>query len=135
MGNYTSGQWIGNRSRGTWKTSIRHTPAISPIAVLVQAADNISISRPGAQQASLEEYIQRLQKLEELTEKFEGVQRAFVIQAGREIRIIVNPEKIDDLQADQLAVDIANRIKEEMEYPGQIKVTVIREFRIVDYAK
>jgi len=112
-----------------------HTPAISPIAVLVQAADNISISRPGAQQTSLEDYIQRLQKLEELTEKFEGVQRAFVIQAGREIRIIVDPEKIDDLHADQLVVDIANRIKEEMEYPGQIKVTVIREFRIVDYAK
>jgi ribonuclease Y len=111
------------------------TPITNPISVLVQAANNISISRPGAQRRTLEEYIQRLQKLEVITEEVEGVKRSFAIQAGREIRVIVNPESMDDLQADQLALNITNRIREEMDYPGQIKVTVIREFRAVDYAK
>lgn len=113
----------------------QETAIINPISVLVQAANNISVSRPGAKRETLEEYIQRLQKLEVITEQIEGVKRSFVIQAGREIRIIVNPEKVDDIQADHLAVNISKRIREEMEYPGQIKVTVIREFRVVDYAK
>ena len=110
-------------------------PIISPIVVLVQAANHISIYRPGARRETLEEYVQRLRKLEELAQEFEGVKRAFAIQAGREIRIIVDPEKVDDSTADQLAIDVANRIKDELKYPGQIKVTVIREFRVVDYAK
>lgn len=108
---------------------------IHPIAVLVQAANNISISRPGAKRETLEEYIQRLQKLETITEEIEGVERSFAIQAGREIRVIVNPEEISDVEVDQLAIKITRRIREEMEYPGQIKVTVIREYRTVDYAK
>ncbi len=110
-------------------------PIISPIVVLVQAANHISIYRPGAKRETLEEYVQRLHKLENLAQEFEGVRRAYALQAGREIRIIVDPEKVDDLAADQLAVDVANRIKDELKYPGQIKVTVIREFRVVDYAK
>ena len=108
---------------------------VNPIVVLIQAANNISISRPGAKRETLEEYIQRLQKLEVITEDIKDVKRSYVIQAGREIRVIVDPENIDDMQADQLAVEIANRIRDEMEYPGQIKVTVIREFRAVDFAK
>ena len=111
------------------------TPIINPISVLIQAANNISISRPGAKRETLEEYIQRLEKLEVITEKIKDVKRSFVIQAGREIRVIVDPENIDDLRADQLAIDIAKRIRDEMEYPGQIKITVIREFRAVDFAK
>ncbi|HDL17904.1 MAG TPA: ribonuclease Y [Bacteroidetes bacterium] len=108
---------------------------IHPITVLVQAANNISISRPGAKRETLEEYIQRLQKLETITGEIEGVERSFAIQAGREIRVIVNPEEISDIEVDQLAIKITRRIREAMEYPGQIKVTVIREYRIVDYAK
>jgi len=111
------------------------TAIISPIVVLVQAANRISIYRPGAKRETLEEYVQRLHKLENLAQEFSGVKRAFAIQAGREIRVIVDPEKVDDLAADQLAIEIANRIKEEVKYPGQIKITVIREFRVVDYAK
>ena len=110
-------------------------PIISPIVVLVHAANHISIYRPGARRETLEEYVQRLRKLELLAQEFEGVKRAFAIQAGREIRIIVDPQKVDDMTADQLAIDVANRIKDELKYPGQIKVTVIREFRVVDYAK
>jgi len=102
------------------------TKIISPIAVLVQAADSISCSRPGARREILEQYIRRLQKLEQLAQAFDGVQKTFAIQAGREIRVIVEPEKIDDAKAEQLALDIANRIQSEIEYPGQIKVTVIQ---------
>ena len=111
------------------------TKIISPIAVLVQAADSISCSRPGARREILEQYIRRLQKLEQLAQAFDGVQKTFAIQAGREIRVIVEPEKIDDAKAEQLALDIANRIQSEIEYPGQIKVTVIREYRAIDFAK
>lgn len=107
----------------------------SPIAVLVQAADSISGARPGARRESLENYIKRLQKLEEIATSFEGVTKTFAIQAGREIRVMIEPERIDDLRADQLANDIAARIQDEMEYPGQIKVTVIRERRSVAIAK
>ncbi|MDZ7373635.1 MAG: ribonuclease Y [candidate division KSB1 bacterium] len=109
--------------------------AVSPITVLVKAADAISGSRPGARRETLESYIKRLEKLEELAKSFEGVGQAYAIQAGREVRVIVQPEKVDDATAELLATDIAEKIQSEMEYPGQIKVTVIREFRAVDYAK
>ena len=108
---------------------------ISPIAILVQAADAISGSRPGARRETLEGYVKRLEKLEELAESFSGVVKTYAIQAGREIRVMVEHEQIDDAMSDQLAADIAAKIQSEMEYPGQIKVTVIREYRSVDYAK
>ncbi len=109
--------------------------AISPISVLVQAADAISSSRPGARRESLEGYIKRLERLEEVATSFSGVSKTFAIQAGREIRVMVESEKVDDVNSRQLAGEIARKIQEEMEYPGQIKVTVIREFRAVEFAK
>ncbi len=115
-----------------------HHGDIDPLtieAVLVQAADAISASRPGARRETLEAYIKRLEKLEGLADSFEGVDKSFAIQAGREVRIIVKPEQIDDLQSITLARDIANRVEQELEYPGQIKVVVIRETRSVEYAK
>ncbi len=107
----------------------------TPIAVIVQACDAISGARPGARRESVEGYVKRLQKLEEVAKSFEGVGRTYAIQAGREVRVIVEHDKVSDALADQLSVDIATRIQEEMEYPGQIKVTVIRERRSVAYAK
>ena len=107
----------------------------SLIAVLVGAADAISGSRPGARRETLEAYIKRLEQLEELADSFSGVEKAYAIQAGREIRVMVQHDKRDDAQAAQLAADIAVKIQSEMEYPGQIKVTVIRETRSVEYAK
>ena len=104
-------------------------------AVLVQAADAISASRPGARRETLEAYIKRLQQLEEIADSFEGVDKSFAIQAGREIRIIVKPEKISDSQMTLMARDIAKKVENEMDYPGQIKVNVVRETRVVDYAK
>ncbi len=106
-----------------------------PIAALVQAADAISGARPGARREPLESYVKRLENLENLAQSFEGVAKTYAIQAGREIRVVVEPDKIDDAVADQLAYDIAQKIQEEMEYPGQIKVTVIREVRKISYAK
>jgi len=110
-------------------------PMESPYSILVQSADAISGARPGARRETLEGYIKRLEKLEELADSFKGVAKAYAIQAGREVRIIVEHEQIDDNSAANLAQEIAKKIEAEMEYPGQVKVTVIRETRAVEYAK
>jgi ribonuclease Y len=104
-------------------------------AVIVAAADAISGARPGARRESLETYIKRVTELEEIGNSFEGVSQTFAIQAGREIRVIVRPEAVDDYAAIQLSKDIAKKIEDNLQYPGQIRVTVIRETRAVDYAK
>ena len=104
-------------------------------AVLVQAADAISASRPGARRETLEAYIKRLEKLEEIADSFEGVDKSYAIQAGREVRIIVKPEKVSEAEMTVMARDIAKRVEDEMDYPGQIKVNVIRESRAIEYAK
>lgn len=105
------------------------------ISVLVMAADAISASRPGARRETLENYIKRLQKLEDIADSFEGVEKSFAIQAGRELRIIIIPEIIDDNGMTLLAREVAKRIENEMEYPGNIKINLIRETRAIDYAK
>ena len=104
-------------------------------AVLVQAADAISASRPGARRETLEAYIKRLEKLEEVADSFEGVDKSYAIQAGREVRIIVKPDKVSEEDMTIMARNIAKRVEDEMEYPGQIKVNVIRESRAIEYAK
>jgi len=104
-------------------------------AVLVMIADTVSAARPGARRETLETYIKRLEKLEEVAQSFTGVERSFAIQAGREVRILVEPDKIDDVESSKLARDISKKIEAEVEYPGQIKVTVIRETRATEYAR
>jgi ribonuclease Y len=108
---------------------------ISPIAVLVQIADAISVSRPGAQKEMLDNYLKRMAALEQIANSFSGVLRAYAIQAGREIRVIVEHSVVDEVKAQILADDIVKKIQQEIEYPGQIRVTVIREYRAVDFAK
>ena len=104
-------------------------------AILVQAADAISAARPGARRETLETYIKRLEKLEEIADSFEGVEKSYAIQAGREVRLVVKPEKVSDSEMVVMAREVAKRVESEMEYPGQIKVNVIRETRAIDYAK
>ncbi len=105
------------------------------VAVLVQAADAISAARPGARRENVQNYIKRLEKLEEIATSFEGVEKSFAIQAGREIRIMVNPEQVSDEKMVIVARDIAKKIEDELEYPGQIKVNIVRENRVIDFAK
>ncbi|KKK50497.1 hypothetical protein LCGC14_3124430, partial [marine sediment metagenome] len=108
---------------------------LSVEAVIIQAADAISASRPGARRESMDAYIKRLESLENIAESFEGVEKSFAIQAGREIRVIVNNDRVDDEVAKNVAREIAKRIEKELKYPGRIKVTLIRETRIVEYAR
>ena len=108
---------------------------VTMVGTLISAADAISAARPGARSEIVSNYIQRLQELESVANSFEGVEKSFAIQAGREVRVVVKPDKLDDLQTARLSRDIAQKIQETMQYPGQIKVTVIRETRAVDYAK
>ena len=105
------------------------------MSVIVKVADAISSSRPGARNDSLDQYIQRLEELEKIANSFEGVDRSYAIQAGREIRVFVQPEEVSDLSAHELAVQIANKIEQELKYPGEIKINVIRELRVIEYAR
>ncbi|MEE9583302.1 MAG: ribonuclease Y, partial [Dehalococcoidales bacterium] len=102
---------------------------------IISAADAISSARPGARRESLEGYLKRLRALEDIANSFQGVEKSYAIQAGREIRILVKPEEIDDLGAMRMARDIVKKIEESLEYPGKIKVAVLRETRAIDYAK
>jgi ribonuclease Y len=111
------------------------TQANSVIATIVAIADALSASRPGARNDSLENYIKRLSQLEEVGNEIKGVDKTYAVQAGRELRVIVKPEEINDLESHKVARDIKNRIEEELQYPGTIKVTVIRETRAIEEAK
>jgi ribonuclease Y len=107
----------------------------TPLAFIIQAADAISAARPGARRENVESYVKRLENLEEISSSFEGVEQAFAVQAGREVRIMVKPDVISDDQVILLARSIAKKIEDTLDYPGQIKVNVIRESRAVEYAK
>jgi ribonuclease Y len=117
---------------GAHHDEIEMTSLIAPI---VQVCDAISGARPGARREVIESYIKRLKEMEDLALSYPGVTKTFAIQAGRELRVIVGSEKINDVQAERLSADIARKIQEEMIYPGQVKITVIREVRAVNYAK
>ncbi len=104
-------------------------------SIIVQTCDAISASRPGARRDTLEAYLKRLGDLEALASSFPGVEKAYAISAGREVRIFVTPDKIDDFKARELAREIAKRVETELKYPGEIKVVVIRETRVIDYAR
>jgi len=104
-------------------------------AILVQAADAVSASRPGARRETLTAYIKRLENLEEIANSFEGVESSYAIQAGRELRIVINPDKVSDDEATLMSREVAKKIEDTMQYPGQIKVTILRETRAVEYAK
>jgi ribonuclease Y len=110
-------------------------PPDNPYTPLIAAADAISASRPGARRETLERYIKRLEKLEEIANSFKGVESAYAIQAGREIRVIVNASEVDDASAMKIARDIANKVQAEMTYPGEIQVTLLREVRCIEFAK
>src|SRR5438128_2170811 len=110
-------------------------PATTPYTPIIMAADAISASRPGARRESLERYVKRLRDLEELALSFDGVRQAYAIQAGREVRVIVDAKMVDDKISAKVARDIAKKIESEMQYPGEIKVTLIREVRSVEYAR
>jgi ribonuclease Y len=117
---------------GAHHDEIEMTATISP---LIQACDAISGSRPGARREMMESYIKRLKELEDLAVSFDGVNKCYAIQAGRELRVIVDSENVSDDKATQISFDIAQKIEKDMQYPGQVKVTVIREMRSVNYAK
>jgi ribonuclease Y len=104
------------------------------MAVLVQAADTLSASRPGARRESIENYVRRLTRLEEIASSMEGVERVYAMQAGRELRVMVEPSRVSDAEAALLARDIGRRIEQEVEYPGQIRITVLRETRVTEVA-
>ena len=104
-------------------------------AVLAQIADGISGGRPGARRESLETYVKRLERLEEICNSFGGVEKVYAMQAGREVRVLVQPESVDDIQAQIIARDIAKQVEEELQYPGQIKITVVREIRATEFAR
>jgi ribonuclease Y len=127
-----------NESEAVLNACLAHhgdVPATTPYTPLVMAADAISASRPGARRESLERYIKRLRELEDLAAGFDGVRQAYAIQAGREVRVIVDAKLVDDKVSAKLARDIAKKIEKEMTYPGEIKVTVMREVRSVEYAR
>jgi ribonuclease Y len=104
-------------------------------AVIVQTADYISGGRPGARRDTVENYLKRLAELEALVNSFEGIEKSYAISAGREVRVFVTPEKVSDIEAKEMARDIVRKIEQELKYPGEIKITMIRETRIVEYAR
>ena len=110
-------------------------PYETPESIIVQTADALSAARPGARRDTVENYLKRLSELEGIADSFSGVEKSYAIQAGREIRVFVTPTEIDDLTAKKTARDIANRIQQDLKYPGDIKVTVIRETRAIEYAR
>ena len=127
-----------NESEAVLNAAVGHhgdVPATTPYTPLIMAADAISASRPGARRESLERYIKRLRDLEDLALQFEGVRQAYAIQAGREVRVVVDAKLVDDKISTKIARDIAKKIETEMQYPGEIKVTVMREVRSVEYAR
>jgi ribonuclease Y len=127
-----------NESEAVLNACLGHhgdVPATTPYTPLIMAADAISASRPGARRESLERYVKRLRDLEDLAMAFEGVRQAYAIQAGREVRVIVDAKMVDDAISAKIARDIAKKIESEMQYPGEIKVTVMREVRSVEYAR